>query len=300
MKIKQLRLMNDLSQKEFAQQFNIAQNTLSQYENELRKPDIDLIRSIANTYNVPTDYLLDTDQICDGRIGEALQSERRRQGFQLRDLSYRTRIPQKDLMDYENDIEPINLYLLKKICDAYDISLYDFYKDNGMPDGYIPEISNEDRNRHNLFKKLYDETAVQELNIPLGTFRTQFKQAPMMMYATAERTLKNVNQDINFFDLENKYGADFYITVRDDSMINANINEGDIVFIKSMTEVPNGKIACVIIDNKKICLKRFYKNKNGVILVSENPAYPPMDLNEPNMRDVEILGLAVLKQSEIR
>lgn len=42
MKIKQLRLMHGLSQKEFAQQFNLAQNTLSQYENEIRKPDIDL------------------------------------------------------------------------------------------------------------------------------------------------------------------------------------------------------------------------------------------------------------------
>lgn len=300
MKIKQLRLMNDLSQKEFAQQFNIAQNTLSQYENELRKPDIDLIKSIANTYNVPIEYLLDMDQICDGRIGEALQSERRRRRYGLRELSYKTRIPQKDLMDYENDIEPINLYLLKKICAEYRISLYDFYVGNGMRDGYISEIFDEDRNGHNLFKKPDDWTAVQKMNTPLGTFRPQFKQAPMMMYATAGRTLKNVNQDINFLDLENKYGADFCITVRDDSMINANINEGDIVFIKSMTEVPNGKIACVKIDNKKICLKRFYKNKNRVILVSENPAYPPMDLNEPNMHNVEILGLAVLKQSEIR
>ena len=55
MKIKQLRLMHGLSQKEFAQQFNLAQNTLSQYENEIRKPDIDLIKAIANAYKVPID-----------------------------------------------------------------------------------------------------------------------------------------------------------------------------------------------------------------------------------------------------
>ena len=82
-------------------------------------------------------------------------------------------------------------------------------------------------------------------------------------------------------------------------MINANINDGDIIFIKSMSEVPNGKIACVEIDNEKVCLKRFYKNENGVMLVSENPTYPPMNLNESNTYDVKILGLAVLKQSEI-
>ena len=112
MKIKQLRLMHGLSQKEFARQFDLAQNTLSQYENEIRKPDIDLIKAIANTYKVPIDYLLDTDQICDDRIGDALKSERLQQGLGLSELASITKIPQKDLEDYENDIEPINLLSL--------------------------------------------------------------------------------------------------------------------------------------------------------------------------------------------
>lgn len=129
--------------------------------------------------------------------------------------------------------------------------------------------------------------------------KKHFKKVPMLGYAAAGQPLEDINQDINFFDVENKYDVDFCITVRGDSMINANINDGDIVFIKSMSEVPNGKIACVEIDNEKVCLKRFYKNENGVMLVSENPAYPPMNLNESNTYDVKILGLAVLKQSEI-
>ena len=129
--------------------------------------------------------------------------------------------------------------------------------------------------------------------------KNQFKKVPMLGYAAAGQPLEDINQDIDLYDVENKYDVDFCITVRGDSMINANINDGDIVFIKSMSEVPNGKIACVEIDNEKVCLKRFYKNENGVMLVSENPAYPPMNLNESNTCDVGILGLAVLKQSEI-
>ena len=139
----------------------------------------------------------------------------------------------------------------------------------------------------------------KESPAPKGTHKPQFKKVPMMGYAAAGQPLEDINQDINFFDVENKYDVDFCITVRGDSMINANINDGDIIFIKSMSEVPNGKIACVEIDNEKVCLKRFYKNENGVMLVSENPAYPPMNLNESNTYDVKILGLAVLKQSEI-
>lgn len=300
MKIKQLRLMHGLSQKEFARQFDLAQNTLSQYENEIRKPDIDLIKAIANTYKVPIDYLLDTDQICDDRIGDALKSERLQQGLDLSELASITKIPQKDLEDYENDIEPINLYLLKKICEAYDKTLYEFYADNEMYDEYIPEIFNGDVNTYERFKEARDEDAMRETAIPPGTHRPQFKKVPMLGYAAAGQPLEDLNQDTPYYDVDNKYDVDFCITIRGDSMINAGINDGDIVFIKSMSEVPNGKIACVEIDNEKVCLKRFYESADGIMLVSENPKYAPIQLTRFNCQNVKILGLAVLRQSEIQ
>lgn len=135
--------------------------------------------------------------------------------------------------------------------------------------------------------------------IPPGVHRPQFKKVPMLGYAAAGQPLEDLNQDTPYYDIENKYDVDFCITVRGDSMINAGINDGDIVFIKSMSEVPNGKIACVEIDNEKVCLKRFYKSADGIMLVSENPKYPPIQLNRFNCQSVKILGLAVLRQSEI-
>lgn len=135
--------------------------------------------------------------------------------------------------------------------------------------------------------------------IPPGTHRPQFKKVPMLGYAAAGQPLEDLNQDTPYYDVENKYDVDFCITVRGDSMINAGINDGDIVFIKSMPEVPNGKIACVEIDNEKVCLKRFYKSADGVMLISENPKYSPMQLNRFNCQSVKILGLAILRQSEI-
>lgn len=135
--------------------------------------------------------------------------------------------------------------------------------------------------------------------IPPGAHRPQFKKVPMLGYAAAGQPLENLNQDTPYYDVDNKYDVDFCITVRGDSMINAGINDGDIVFIKSMPEVPNGRIACVEIDNEKVCLKRFYKSADGIMLVSENPKYPPIQLNRFNCQSVKILGLAVLRQSEI-
>lgn len=143
----------------------------------------------------------------------------------------------------------------------------------------------------------YDDS---DTTLPPGTHRPQFKKVPMLGYAAAGQPLEDLNQDTPYYDIENKYDVDFCITVRGDSMIDANINDGDIVFIKSMPEVPNGKIACVEIDNEKVCLKRFYKSGKTVSLASANSKYAPMFFTEDNCENIKVLGLAVLRQSEIQ
>lgn len=142
----------------------------------------------------------------------------------------------------------------------------------------------------------YDDS---DTTLPPGAHHPQFKKVPMLGYAAAGQPLEDLNQDTPYYDVDNKYDVDFCITIRGDSMINAGINDGDIIFIKSMSEVPNGKIACVEIDNEKVCLKRFYKSADGIMLVSENPKYAPIQLTRFNCQSVKILGLAVLRQSEI-
>lgn len=142
----------------------------------------------------------------------------------------------------------------------------------------------------------YDDS---DTTLPPGAHRLQFKKVPMLGYAAAGQPLEDMNQDTPYYDVDNKYDVDFCITVRGDSMIDANINDGDIVFIKSMPEVPNGKIACVEIDNEKVCLKRFYKAGKTVSLASANSKYAPMFFTEDNCENIKVLGLAVLRQSEI-
>lgn len=127
-----------------------------------------------------------------------------------------------------------------------------------------------------------------------------FVRVPMMGYAAAGKPLEDLNQDTAYYDVEGRYHVDFCITVSGDSMINAGINDGDVVFIRKMPSVPNGSIALVRIDNDRFCLKRFYKGENKVTLVSENPAYPPMVFDESNCESVSVLGLAVIKQSVIK
>lgn len=57
-RIAELRKKNNLSQTELAEQLNIAQNTLSQYENELRTPSSRIVLYLADLFGVTPNYLM--------------------------------------------------------------------------------------------------------------------------------------------------------------------------------------------------------------------------------------------------
>ena len=168
MKLKQLRLISGLSQANFAKQFNIPQNTLSNYENGNRTISFDLLKEISKKYHCPIDYLLDNDQICDGRMPGALRAEREANGYTVEMLSEETKIPLRDLKAYEAGLEPINKFLLEIICKTYGITIYEFYHNTGIYDEYIPEVFDGDVNAFEAFKKAQDLDAQSEItNLPV-------------------------------------------------------------------------------------------------------------------------------------
>ena len=57
-RLKELRKKNYISQAKLAIEMNIAQNTISQYENEIRHADYDILIAIADYFDVSVDYLL--------------------------------------------------------------------------------------------------------------------------------------------------------------------------------------------------------------------------------------------------
>jgi len=94
----------------------------------------------------------------------------------------------------------------------------------------------------------------------------------------------------------NNANADFCLTARGDSMINARIADGDIVFIKQQSTVENGEIAAVVIGDEAT-LKRVYKTADGLMLVAENPAYQPMYYSGDELSQTYVLGKAIGFQS---
>ena len=95
--------------------------------------------------------------------------------------------------------------------------------------------------------------------------------------------------------------ADFCLKAKGDSMINARIHDGDIVFIRSQEMVENGEIAAVIIDDEAT-LKRlyYYPEKGQLILNPENTAYSPLVYIGEDLNKIRILGKAIAFQSDIK
>lgn len=69
-------------------------------------------------------------------------------------------------------------------------------------------------------------------------------------------------------------GGDHYaLEVKGDSMIEAGINNGDVVVIRETQTAENGDIVVALIEDQEATLKRFFRRGNAIALEAANPAY---------------------------
>jgi len=72
--------------------------------------------------------------------------------------------------------------------------------------------------------------------------------------------------------------------VRGDSMIDAGINDGDVVVIRETATADNGDIVVALIDDHEATLKRFFRRGGAIALEAANPAYETRLLPEDQVR----------------
>jgi repressor LexA len=74
-------------------------------------------------------------------------------------------------------------------------------------------------------------------------------------------------------------GSYFALEVSGDSMIDEGILDGDLVIIREQPTANNGDIIVAEIEDEAT-IKRFFKKKNVIELVSANPKYKPIIVDE--------------------
>ena len=83
--------------------------------------------------------------------------------------------------------------------------------------------------------------------------------------------------------------ADFILQAKGDSMIDANIFDGDLVFLKKQSDVDNGSIAAVLVEDEAT-LKKINKSGDVLILQPCNMNYDPIVVSKKDHKSVRILG----------
>ena len=89
--------------------------------------------------------------------------------------------------------------------------------------------------------------------------------------------------------------ATFYIKVDGNSMIDAGINDKDVLVVDRSLEPQNNKIAVCFIDGE-FTVKRIQLKKNELWLMPENPKYNPIKINEENQLIVWGIVTYVIKK----
>ena len=129
------------------------------------------------------------------------------------------------------------------------------------------------------------------------------KKVPLLgTIACGEPILATENIEA-YIDMDSDVHADFALRCQGDSMVNARIMDGDIVFIRKQDKVENGEIAAVLMDDcseSQATLKRVYISDDKIRLCAENPNYQDMIFFEEDMNIVRIIGKAIAFLSAVK
>lgn len=129
----------------------------------------------------------------------------------------------------------------------------------------------------------------------------KMKKVPLLgTIACGEPILAEENIE-DYIDMPQSAKGTFALRCKGDSMINARILDGDIVYIHEQPQVENGEIAAVLIDNEAT-LKRvyYYPDKNMIILKAANPMYDDFVYSDKELNNIKILGKVVAFFSNVK
>lgn len=204
-------------------------------------------------------------------IGEKIRFRRRALGITVRELADRVGVSHSALSKWENNqtkgIPDPQLRKLAEVLDCNILWLLDM-DDAITADGVLEELP-------------------------------QVRRVPIIGEIACGNPILAVENHDGAANVPENSPADFALRCTGDSMINARIFPGDLVLIRQQPDVDNGEIAAVLIDGAAT-LKRVFKYEGRVELRPENPLYPVIYVEGPDLEELRILGKAVSFISEVR
>ena len=82
-------------------------------------------------------------------------------------------------------------------------------------------------------------------------------------------------------------GRTFALRVRGDSMIEENIQDGDIIVVASQKTADNGQVVVALIDGNYATVKKFYREPDFIRLEPANPQFKPIFIKTPERIQIQ-------------
>ena len=168
--------------------------------------------------------------------------------------------------------------------------MLDFIQKFGQQNGYPPSIreigeavgiSSTSVVNYNLNRLVEEGYVARDQNVSRGIRLTE-------KLARASERLTNV--------ISGQEGL-FALQVKGDSMIDAMVNDGDIVVMKRQGEWRNGDMVAVWLkDREETTLKHIYRDGSRVRLQPANPTMKPIVIDDPSRLEVQGKVMLVVRQ----
>lgn len=206
-------------------------------------------------------------------IGLAIKKARQTKGMSAITLAKTANVAQSSLSDWENGKTQPSADALFRMCDAM-----------GITPSQLLDLENN-----------------QTITLPTNIIPVKKIKVPVLGSVACGKPIFADEHLECYVDSINDTHSDFALWAKGDSMINARIYDGDLVFVRQQEQVENGEIAVVLIDDEATLKRVFYDEKKATLtLVAENPKYPPFIYQGEELENIKILGKAVAFQSNIR
>lgn len=213
------------------------------------------------------------------QIGARIRQRREELGLTLEELGDQLSLNKSTIMRYESgEVQKIKLPILQSLAQALDVDPNWLALKTDVAEPYY---------------KRTIPTAANIIPLPLAS------SIPLVgNIACGEPILAEENIE-GYVKAPAYCEGSFALRCKGDSMTGARIMDGDIVIIRQQSDIDDGEIAAVLIEDEAT-LKRVYKMPGRLVLRAENPRYAPIDLSGAELDGVRILGKAVYFISSIK
>ena len=202
---------------------------------------------------------------------------------------------------------------IREICSKTEISstsVVNYYLEQLEEMGYIERDRRISRGVRLLRPLEKTSQAVSSQIKQAAEAVSELLQIPVLGRIAAGELMPIPSSDFSYYDAESKIeipqsqlpgrekGKDlFALEVRGDSMIDAMVNDGDIVIMKPANEARNGEMVAIWInDDNETTLKYFFREDGKVRLQPANPTMEAIIIDDPSKLEVRGKVVMVIRQ----